>query len=57
MEVNDMLVKEIIVNQLNVAVDVINDEREIVKDLGADSLDIVEILMNLEEERLRMAKT
>ncbi len=43
-------VKELIAKQLNKPVDSITDEKEIVKDLGADSLDVVEMLMSLEEE-------
>lgn len=43
-------VKETIAKQLNKAIEEISDEKEIVKDLGADSLDVVEMLMNLEEE-------
>lgn len=42
-------VKETIASQLNKPVAEITDEKEIVKDLGADSLDIVEMIMNLEE--------
>ncbi len=43
-------VKELIAQQLNKSVDDISEEKEIVKDLGADSLDVVEMLMSLEEE-------
>ncbi|MBR2614244.1 MAG: acyl carrier protein [Clostridia bacterium] len=43
-------IKEIIAKQLNVSVDTITEEKEIVKDLGADSLDVVEMLMTIEEE-------
>lgn len=43
-------VKEVISKQLNKSVEEVSEEKEIVKDLGADSLDIVEMLMNLEEE-------
>ncbi len=41
---------EIMAEQLNIPATSISAEKEIVKDLGADSLDIVEMLMNLEEE-------
>ena len=34
----------------NKSVDEITDDKEIVKDLGADSLDVVEMLMTMEEE-------
>ena len=43
-------VKEIISSQLNKSIDELTDEKEIVKDLGADSLDVVEMVMNIEEE-------
>ena len=43
-------VKELIAKQLNKSVKEVTEDKEIVKDLGADSLDVVEMLMNLEEE-------
>ncbi len=43
-------VKELISKQLNKPIEEITDDKEVVKDLGADSLDVVEMLMNLEEE-------
>ena len=43
-------IKELLSNQLGVSKDKIALESEIVKDLGADSLDVVEMLMTLEEE-------
>ena len=43
-------IKELIAKQLNKPVSEITDEKEVVKDLGADSLDVMEMLMNLEEE-------
>lgn len=43
-------IRELIAKQLNKPLDSITDDKEIVKDLGADSLDVVEMLMNLEEE-------
>lgn len=43
-------VKEIIVEQLGVAEDNINQDASFIDDLGADSLDIVELIMALEEE-------
>ena len=43
-------IKELIAKQLNKSIDEITDEKEIVKDLGADSLDVVEMLMTMEEE-------
>jgi acyl carrier protein len=43
-------VKDIVVKQLGVEAEVVKAERSFVDDLGADSLDIVELVMNLEEE-------
>ena len=41
---------ELISQQLNQPIEEITEEKEVVKDLGADSLDVVEMLMSLEEE-------
>ena len=43
-------VKDILSKQLGVGVEKINADTNIAADLGADSLDLVEILMSLEEE-------
>jgi acyl carrier protein len=43
-------VKEIIVDQLGVEEDEVTLESSFIEDLGADSLDIVELIMALEEE-------
>jgi acyl carrier protein len=43
-------VKEIIVEQLGVAENTVTMEASFIDDLGADSLDIVELIMALEEE-------
>lgn len=43
-------VKKIIVDQLGVEEDDITMESSFIDDLGADSLDIVELIMALEEE-------
>jgi len=43
-------VKSIIVDQLNVSADEVTIEASFIEDLGADSLDIVELIMALEEE-------
>lgn len=43
-------VKDIIVEQLGVEPDDVTMEASFVNDLGADSLDIVELIMALEEE-------
>lgn len=43
-------VKEIVVEQLGVEEDEVTLEASFIDDLGADSLDIVELIMALEEE-------
>ena len=43
-------VKSIIVDQLGVGVEDVRAEASFIGDLGADSLDIVELIMALEEE-------
>ncbi len=43
-------VKGIIVDQLGVSPDEVTSEASFIEDLGADSLDIVELIMALEEE-------
>ncbi len=43
-------VKEIIADQLGVDVEQIKPESKFVDDLGADSLDVVELIMAFEEE-------
>ena len=43
-------VKDIIVEQLGVAEGSVTSEASFIDDLGADSLDIVELIMALEEE-------
>ncbi|HUT23271.1 MAG TPA: acyl carrier protein [Sumerlaeia bacterium] len=43
-------VKEIIVEQLSVNADDVVPEAKFIEDLGADSLDTVELVMALEEE-------
>ncbi len=42
-------VKEMLVEKLGINEDKITLESEIVKDLGADSLDLVEMLLSMEE--------
>ncbi len=48
----DMLsaIKEILAKQLRVDADTIDENTNIISDLGADSLDVVEMLMTIEEE-------
>lgn len=43
-------VKNIIVEQLNVDAESVTPEASFIEDLGADSLDIVELVMTMEEE-------
>jgi acyl carrier protein len=43
-------IREIIVEQLGVAVDEVVPEATFIDDLGADSLDLVELVMAIEEE-------
>jgi len=43
-------VAEIIVEQLGVSKDEVNPKASFIDDLGADSLDIVELVMAMEEE-------
>ena len=43
-------VKAIIVDQLGVSEDEIKDDASFVEDLGADSLDLTELIMAMEEE-------
>ena len=46
----DERVKGIVAEQLSIGVDEINNESSFIDDLGADSLDTVELVMALEEE-------
>jgi len=43
-------VKEVVVEQLNVNADEVKEDSKFVEDLGADSLDVVELVMALEEK-------
>lgn len=43
-------VKEMLSEQLGVKPEKINPESRVLEDLGADSLDVVELLMTLEDE-------
>jgi len=47
---NEDRVKEIIAKELEVDVKQLSGEAKFIEDLGADSLDIVELVMALEEE-------
>ncbi len=43
-------VKEVVVEQLDCSADEIKEDSRFIEDLGADSLDVVELVMALEEE-------
>lgn len=43
-------VKDILAGQFEVLADTINEETNIVDDLGADSLDVVVLIMSVEDE-------
>ncbi len=43
-------VQEVVAEQLGIAKDTITIESGIIEDLGADSLDVIEMLMTLEDE-------
>ncbi len=43
-------VKEILAEELSLELDEINDDSDIREDLGADSLDMVQLVMSLEDE-------
>ena len=50
MEVSQDKIKQIIADQLGVKKEEVTDKAKFVDDLGADSLDTVELVMALEEE-------
>jgi acyl carrier protein len=43
-------IKEVVVEQLSVNADEVKEDSKFVEDLGADSLDVVELVMALEEK-------
>lgn len=43
-------VKEMIIEELNVPAEKVNLESRLAEDLGADSIDAVELIMNIEDE-------
>ena len=43
-------VRKMLAEQLNISIDKIKPETKVIEDLGADSLDVVEMLMLLEDE-------
>jgi acyl carrier protein len=46
----DQKVRDIVVEQLGVKLEQVTPEAKFIEDLGADSLDVVELVMALEEE-------
>lgn len=46
----DEKVKEIVVDQLGISAEEVKPESKFVEDLGADSLDLTELIMAMEEE-------
>ena len=43
-------IRDVLSQQFDVAADSINEDTNVVDDLGADSLDVVELIMSLEDE-------
>ncbi|MGP1506737.1 MAG: acyl carrier protein [Campylobacter sp.] len=43
-------IRDVVVEQLNVSPEAVKLESKIIEDLGADSLDVVELIMALEEK-------
>lgn len=43
-------IKKLVASQLNISIDKIKNDSKLIEDLGADSLDVVEMLMTMEEE-------
>lgn len=43
-------VRELVAEQLGISKDSITEKSNIIEDLGADSLDVIEMLMTLEDE-------
>jgi acyl carrier protein len=50
MENIEQKIVKIIVKQLKVEVSAVTPEKEFITDLGADSLDMVELMMDIEDE-------
>ncbi|MDP8255387.1 MAG: acyl carrier protein [Candidatus Alcyoniella australis] len=46
----ELQVKKLIAKQLEIDADQIRNDAEFIKDLGADSLDVVELIMAIEDE-------
>lgn len=48
--INEERIKQIIAEKLEIGMDQITDDAKFIDDLGADSLDVVELIMTLEDE-------
>ena len=48
--ISDDKIKQIIAEKLEISIDQITDDAKFIDDLGADSLDVVELIMTLEDE-------
>lgn len=44
------MIEKIIAEQLGVEIDAVTDDKNLMNDLGADSLDTVQLIMDIEEE-------
>jgi len=44
------MIERIISEQLGVEIDTVTDDKNLIDDLGADSLDIVKLIMDIEEQ-------
>lgn len=49
-EVSEEKIKEIIAEKLEIGLDQVTNGAKFIDDLGADSLDVVELIMTLEDE-------
>ena len=49
-DVSDDKIKEIIADKLEINLEQVTEEAKFIDDLGADSLDVVELIMTLEDE-------
>ncbi len=49
MEVSEERIKEIIAEKLDINIEQVTDGAKFIDDLGADSLDVVELIMTLED--------
>jgi len=48
--ISDEQIKQIIAEKLEISIEQITDDAKFIDDLGADSLDVVELIMTLEDE-------